>query len=463
MRALTLGFSLRGWSRGDILALAGVVAAIAVATVPPLRRYLMRQWRAALMRAGFPRRRYAKWFVQRWGVYENPYLDDKENLDLSNTYVPLSFRSQDSDQETLSIATAVLADQQAGNLVIEGAPGSGKSTLLKAYGVGVLQDSHAWPRAQHVVPFLIQLRKLARYPDKQHGLADYLVEEILGLRRWRSPERARQFLGYTLSRGQALVMLDGLDEVTADRYQAVLEAVVQFVGDHRPDCPTYRARVLVTCRQQNFLGMHDEWVPAVAARRVCSLAPLRNSEIFSYLNKLRPKFKAADGPESFMQAVRTSGTLDLHRVPLILAMSVGLYARKDYFEIPSSIARLYQAMIEEMLDRHRFKSDPGGKALVFQVGDKYRFLRQFALLMARGERGFDEFSRADLDDVAVSMAPDLDAVPRAQDLRRRDRPALRPDHRRSRGRPVRRDRPALRPDHGGVQGPPVPLRAPFHP
>ena len=49
--------------------------------------------------------------------------------------------------------------------------------------------------------------------------------------------------------------------------------------------------------------------------------------------------------------MRTSGTLDLHRTPLILAMSVGLYARKAFYEIPSSIAELYRAMIDEMLDR----------------------------------------------------------------------------------------------------------------
>ena len=84
---------------------------------------------------------------------------------------------------------------------------------------------------------------------------------------------------------------------------------------------------------------------------MCSLAPLRNSEIFGYLDKLRPKFKAAGGPESFMLAVRASGTLDLHRIPLILAMSVGLYARKDYFEIPSSIAELYQKMVRSASSR----------------------------------------------------------------------------------------------------------------
>jgi hypothetical protein len=48
--------------------------------------------------------------------------------------------------------------------------------------------------------------------------------------------------------------------------------------------------VIVTCRRQNFLSLKDEWIPAIASQ-VCSLAPLRDSEIFSYLSKLRSYFK----------------------------------------------------------------------------------------------------------------------------------------------------------------------------
>jgi hypothetical protein len=407
---LVLGWSLHGWSRSDLLALAGLVAAIVIAVVPPLRRGVLRWRQATSLRVGFPQRRYARWFARTWEIYENPYLDDKENLDLSNTYVPLSFHSNEAARETLSIATTVLADRSAGNLVIEGAPGSGKSTLLKAYGVGVLQVGRALTRSGKVVPFLIQLRKLARLSNGQISIADYLISEILVSSVGMKPQRARQFLRYALAKDQVLVMLDGLDEVTTDRYRAIHEAVHAFVYDHRPDCPSYRARIILTCRRQNFMTLRDEWIPAIASR-VCSLAPLRNSEIFSYLSKLRPKFRAAGGPESFIQAVRASGTLDLHRVPLILAMSVGLYARKDYYEIPSSIAKLYQAMIEEMLDRHRFKRDPVGAAVAFQLGDKYRFLREFALHAARSKHSFDEFGKADLVSFSTSLAPDLDAVP----------------------------------------------------
>lgn len=406
---LAASWLLRGWPRSDLLALAAVVVAVVIAVIPPLRRSLWRWWLMMRSRLGLPRHIYVRWFTRTWGEYENPYLDDKENLDLSNTYVPLSFHSYEKGNEAIVVATAVLADWAIGNLIIEGAPGSGKSTLLKAYGVGALQVRSVRTKYRAVIPFLIQLRKLARYGTHQIRIADYIVNEILVSGVGMKPVRAQQFLHYCLDRYHVLVMLDGLDEVTVDRYRAVHEAVYVFANDHSPDCPTYRARIIITCRRQNFLKLHDEWVPAIA-RTVCSLAPLRNSEIFSYLSKLRPKFRVADGPENFFQAVRASRTLDLHRVPLVLAMSVGLFARKDYFEIPSSISRLYGVMLEEMLDRHRFKRDPVGGALVFQAGDKYRFLREFALNAARGAYGFDEFGKVEMIDFAALLAHDLDAV-----------------------------------------------------
>ncbi|GAA4712553.1 NACHT domain-containing protein [Phytohabitans rumicis] len=405
------------WSVGDILALLALVVAVVGLVAAPGRRAIGRWWRAGMLRAGRPQHRYASWFVKTWGVYDNPYLEDKEDLDLTRTFVSLSFHDPDADREVRAVATHVLADRAAGNMVIEGDPGSGKSTLLKAYGVGVLRPRPGVhrPRPASVdLPFLVQLRKFSRYLEHSGGLADYLVSEILVSGAGMDPDEAGRFLAYLLERGQVVVMLDGLDEVTDDRQQAVLEAVYRFTKDSNRDRPTYLARIIVTCRKQNFRELREQWIGPIADR-VCTLAPLRNSEVFSYLNALRSKFKTADGPESFLQAVRASGTLDLHRTPLVLAMSVGLYARKDYYEIPSSIAELYQTMIKEMLDRHRFKRDPVGNALRFPVGDKYRLLREFALASAREPAGFDEFEKTALVRFAEQLAPHLDSLaePRA--------------------------------------------------
>jgi len=409
---------LHGWDRSDILALLGVILAalaIFISLVPPLRHLVQGWWRGIMLRAGLPRSKYAKWFIRKWGMYENPYLDDVESLDLRNTYVPLSFRTERLPDK-LTIATDVLNDPEVGNLIIDGGPGSGKSTLLKAYGVALLQNHRLLSRGLRPVPFLVQLRKLALFiADGKGGVRDYLLSEVLVAGAGMSAEQARHFLQYAIRHRQVAVMLDGLDEVTTDRYQPVLEAIFAFMDDHNPACPTNRARLLLTCRRQNFLAVRDDWVPAFGGRE-CSLAPLRNSEVFSYLDKLRRSFRPPNSPESFIAAVRSSGTLELHRTPLILAMSVGLYARKQFFEVPSSIARLYESMVREMLDRHSFRRDHGGNALRFQADDKFRFLREFSLHAAQQSGQFDDFTKEELTEFATQLAPRLNAVREPADM-----------------------------------------------
>jgi hypothetical protein len=405
---------LHGWNRSDILALVGVIlaaVAIIIPIVPPLRHMVQDWWRGAMLRAGFPRRKYAKWFItEKWGIYENPYLGKKENLDLGNTYVPLSFRTGGAPDK-LTLAADTLGDPETGNLIIDGGPGSGKSTLLKAYGVSVLQERSFLRRSEHLVPFLVQLRKLPRFLDDHpgKGVADYIIDETLVDQAGMSADQARHFLEYAVRHDQVVVMFDGLDEITEEHYQAVREALYRFKEGHNEDCPTSKARLLLTCRRQNFLAIREDWVSAFELSE-CSLAPLRNSEIFSYLDKHRKSFEKPNSPERLMTAVLASKILELHRTPLILAMSVGLYAPMPHPEIPSSIARLYTDMLREMLNRHNFPRDPGGAALRFKVDDKYRFLREFSLHAAEETGQFDDFTKADLLAFATQLAPHLDKV-----------------------------------------------------
>ena len=218
---------------------------------------------------------------------------------------------------------------------------------------------------------------------------------------------AQSLLSRIVKRGQCVVLLDGLDEITASRYNLTLAAVRRFVEDRTQARPTLNARVIITCRRQNLADIRDEWVGPIADQ-LYRIAPLRVSEINNYLNNLRSKFRTATGPEEFIAAVRRSGTFELHKTPLVLAMSVGLFARKVQYEIPHSISELYQNIVREMLDRHRFKGEDA--ATRFRVKDKYRLLRAFALHAAEGEIGFGEFRRTDLVELAASMSRDLDAV-----------------------------------------------------
>lgn len=399
---------------GQVLATAGIWAGIVggvaavVAIVPMSRNGVLWAWRALLMRTGMPYHRYARKFIERYGSYDNPYLQVKETYDLRTTYVPLSFQSE--DVQSTSVATDVLTNLPARRLVIVGDPGSGKSTLLKAYGVGTLERRFILARRPRVVPYLIPMRDLAASVGEDRGIADFITDEILNGFGVFKRDRAAEFFVRTLQREQAVVMLDGLDEVPDGRQQVVLACVIAFMGNLRQECPTGRAKILLTCRTQNFEVLREDWMAALGPQEgVYSLAPLRDSEISSYLLKFKGLFKSVDGPARFMRSVREAKTLELLRAPLVLAIAVGLYADRPTM-IPSTISELYHRMIEELLDRHAFRHErrPDESLLMYRRTDKYRFLREFALHAARQSSNFSDFTRASLAAFGVDLAPRLE-------------------------------------------------------
>src|SRR5262249_17616187 len=118
----------------------------------------------------------------------------------------------------------------------------------------------------------------------------------------------------------------------------------------------------------------------------------------------------------FMRSVRGSGklgsdrTIDLLRAPLVLAMAVGLYAHRPA-RIPNTIAKLYQAMIEELLERHGFKQEaPEDSLLDYRMTDKYRFLRRFALHAVQNSGTFGDFTKPELIAYSTEIAASLEAV-----------------------------------------------------
>jgi len=417
-----------GTDWGQVLTRAGVGLGIAasiatiIAGIPVTRNGVLWAWRALLLRAGFPYRQYAKWFVGTWGEYWNPYLNDREKVSLSSTYVPLA--AQSGSRQEVTDAREVLRSRK-GRGIITGDPGSGKSTLLAAYGVEALGAGVSLSTERDVIPFLIQLRDLADYlpvdtettPGKlsDNKIADYICQAILEQQAKFSPVRAAEFFSRSLARDRVMVMLDGLDEIPDDKQRSMRAAVQRFTEDNSVDRPTAKAMVLVTCRTQNFELLRGAWIPSfVRDDHRYSLAPLRDSEINSYLRKLKHKFTdQAAGPGRFMRSARNGNKLDLLRAPLILAMAVGIYAENPS-RIPDKIGKLYDEMITTMLHRHAFEeTDSEHTRLSYDKDDKYRFLQQFASRIARESGNFGDFTKAGLVNLADQLTSSLDNVDRA--------------------------------------------------
>jgi hypothetical protein len=117
---------------------------------------------------------------------------------------------------------STVADRFDWQLLILGAPGAGKTTVLLEYARDLLQ--HAKRDATAPIPVVFHL---SAWPDKPTSLAEWLVKE-LALRYGVS----RRLADELVDRDRLAVLLDGLDEVPADRQAACVEAINAFRGDH---------------------------------------------------------------------------------------------------------------------------------------------------------------------------------------------------------------------------------------
>ncbi|TLU87500.1 MAG: NACHT domain-containing protein [Chlorobium sp.] len=249
-------------------------------------------------------------------------------------------------------------------LLVIGDPGAGKTTLLKYYALCAL-DSERSSRLGFSGPvnvFYLPLRELVRHENGQyHSLPANLA---LWLERNQLPFTAEQFDQW-LQSGTALVLLDGLDEIsnTDDRkevcrwidaawksFSALRFVVTSRATGYRQEEGVELAADFERADVQDFTVDQQElfllqWFTAAFLKEPCDVGV----DEAAWLAK--QKAKAEERTRTIakhLKEEKNKGLRQLAAIPMILQIMAILWKDRDY--MPESRVKLYEAAIDYLLE-----------------------------------------------------------------------------------------------------------------
>jgi len=276
---------------------------------------------------------------------ELPYLtltDIRPPKNLDEVYVPLRARQRENEPSPRKPAAQgasltveqVLHQAQTHHLLILGQPGAGKSTLLRQLAEPAYDDPHAIGLDRPHLPLLLPLRALARAEGALEERLNQALQNELRLTR-ALPDGFLDAWPQHLD-APWLFLLDGLDEVPADRYLSLK----QWIGDllAHPNI----ARVILTSRPSAYT--EKEWESSrLSVYEIQPFTPDQTAE-------LARRWFGEDAP-AFLQALETVRSSVLTETPLLITIAAKVYLERK--RLPERRAQLYQEFVDIWLDEAR--------------------------------------------------------------------------------------------------------------
>jgi HEAT repeat protein len=299
------------------------------------------------------------------------------------------------------------AGSKVPRFIVLGPPGSGKTTLAKYLAWRAAQGSlHV--RGQQLVPVYVQLRAWeawairSKYPNAD--LPEYLTKWYK-IPRAPSAEQWQQWF----RRGEVLLLLDGLDEITAHpSFLATLKTTLTTFTM----CPT-----VLTCRTVSF-EQHKALCPDMP---VFTLAGLEKAQRDAYIHNFPAAYPERFHPYALIEQLdRTPQLHPLATNPLLLSILCYVVDDVEGVTLPATRGELYEKAVEKLLTRpQRVKVRyPGHEP---DIDEKKAILERTALaLFVKGGRSLTFTSRElgqELKKALRAEGYDRDPAPWANALR----------------------------------------------
>jgi len=247
-------------------------------------------------------------------------------------------------------------------LLILGDPGSGKTTALLELARDLLD------RAEQDTDCLIPVVfNLSSWAGEKQTIGDWLVAELNT--KYQVPEKIGKAW---VQEEKLLLLLDGLDEVRADRREACIAALNAF---HQTCCP----EIVVCSRVQDYTALSNR-LTFQGAVYLRSLAPEQVRDYLSQTSRLQASADLAD-----LQALleRDTALQELARSPLMLNTMVMAYQGISLTEMPQMDREerrqhLFNSYIERMLKRRGTDRHYSDRQVVNGLGWLAQQMSQFS-------------------------------------------------------------------------------------
>lgn len=306
-------------------------------------------------------------------------------VNLDTYLMPLSTHTSREERESTEPLLAALT-KSTGNAVILGQPGAGKTTSLQKICVDYFNSGRALLNFQF--PLLVRLRDISTTTSK-HPILDQL-QEILGIAVTFPdvrPETTKEGIFESIACSaitnyvdelNALIMLDGFDEIAAeDAQNAAIEDIEALCRKLK------KSRLIITSRSREFRFR-------LAELEKYELAPLTAPQIEEFAFR----WLGTDGAaKDFLKKVNSSPFSDNAIRPLTIAHLCAIYERvKNIPDKPKSVYRKIVNLLLEEWDSQRNVSRISRYA-GFDSDRKLEFLAHMSFMLTiRGKSIFDSTS-----------------------------------------------------------------------